>query len=251
MSKSLLGNTIDMHMGGVEHISVHHTNEIAQSEAANGARFVNYWLHNEHLNVDDAKMAKSEGTSYTLADIKAKGFSAMDLRYFFLQAHYRSKQNFTWEALSASREGLKKLKNTVLDLNNTSLTPPQEENLSQMTMFKNKFQEYISNDFQIPQVLALVWSVHKSDIDDASKLRLILDFDKVLGLKLNEFREDVIPKEIKDLAEKRKRFKIARDFKTADELRRRIEEKGYAVEDLPGGYRIRDLMVKMSVLFIP
>ena len=116
MSKSLLGNTIDVHMGGVEHVSVHHTNEIAQSESANGVKFVNYWLHNEHLNVDDAKMAKSQGTGFTLAEIKEKGFDAMDLRYFFLQAHYRSKQNFTWEALQGAHEGYKRLKDAVLNL---------------------------------------------------------------------------------------------------------------------------------------
>ena len=104
MAKELLGATLDLHMGGVEHIAIHHTNEIAQSEAVNEKKFVNYWLHNEHLLVDDKKMAKSAGTSYTLEQIKDKGYNPLDLRYFFLTAHYRSQQNFTWQALTAAQQ---------------------------------------------------------------------------------------------------------------------------------------------------
>lgn len=239
MSKSLLGNTIDIHMGGVEHVSVHHTNEIAQSEAANGVKFVNYWLHNEHLNVDDAKMAKSQGTGFTLSQIKEKGFSPLDLRYFFLQAHYRSKQNFTWEALSAAREGYKRLKEQVLSLNKSDVIPVKTRIQSKISSYKDSFTDFISNDFQIPQALALVWDVLKSDLNNTSKLELILDFDKVLGLQLNELKESVIPKEIIDLAEKRKQAKAIKDFKTSDELRKQIEEKGFTVEDVKEGYHVK------------
>ena len=111
-------------------MSIHHTNEIAQSESANGVKFVNYWLHNEHLNVDSAKMAKSQGTGFTLSQIKEKpacrqagDFDALDLRYFFLQAHYRSKQNFTWEALGAAREGYKRLKDQIFSLKKVTSFP--------------------------------------------------------------------------------------------------------------------------------
>ncbi|PLX21133.1 cysteine--tRNA ligase, partial [Candidatus Parcubacteria bacterium] len=110
MSRHFLGKTIDIHMGGIEHIPVHHTNEIAQSEAANGCVFANYWLHNEHLLVNNGKMSKSEGTSYSLSEIKEKGYKPLALRYFFLQANYRSKQNFTWDALSASTKGYDRLR---------------------------------------------------------------------------------------------------------------------------------------------
>ena len=106
MSKKYLGDTFDIHMGGVEHIPVHHTNEICQSESTNGVKYVNYWLHNEHLLVDNKKMSKSEGTGFSLKEVKEKGFDPLSLRYFFLQAHYRSKQNFTWEALDAAQNGL-------------------------------------------------------------------------------------------------------------------------------------------------
>ncbi|MCK5084921.1 MAG: cysteine--tRNA ligase, partial [Candidatus Pacebacteria bacterium] len=109
MSKKYLGNTLDIHMGGIEHIPVHHTNEIAQSESANGVKFANYWLHNEHLLVDNKKMAKSEGTSHSLLEIKEKEFNPLSLRYLFLTAHYRSKLNFTWKSLKASENALNKL----------------------------------------------------------------------------------------------------------------------------------------------
>ena len=249
MSKSLLGNTIDVHMGGVEHVSVHHTNEIAQSESANGVKFVNYWLHNEHLNVDDAKMAKSQGTGFILSQIKEKGFNPLDLRYFFLQAHYRSKQNFTWEALQGAHEGYKRLKDAVLNLKsqmsnikstNQSLLSHFERSEKSSEAYINKFENFISNDFQTPQALALVWDVLKSDLNDVSKLNLILDFDKVLGLKLNELKEVIIPKEILELAEKRKKAKVIKDFKTSDVLRKQIEEKGYVIEDVKDGYAIKN-----------
>mgnify|MGYP001613565524 CR=1 FL=1 len=254
MSKSLLGNTIDIHMGGVEHVSIHHTNEIAQSESANGVKFVNYWLHNEHLNVDSAKMAKSQGTGFTLSQIKEKpacrqagDFDALDLRYFFLQAHYRSKQNFTWEALGAAREGYKRLKDQIFSLKKSDVIPAnlpagrQGRIQSKTTSFKEQFSHFISTDFQIPQALALVWDVFKSDLSNTSKLELILDFDKVLGLKLNGLKKDIIPQEIIDLAEKRKQAKLIKDFNTSDELRKLIEEKGYAIEDERDGY---DLKIK-------
>jgi len=235
MSKSLLGNTIDIHMGGVEHISVHHTNEIAQSEAANEVKFVNYWLHNEHLNVDNAKMAKSQGTGFTLQEIREKRFDPMDLRYFFLQAHYRSKQNFTWEALSAAKEGYARLKDIVLHLKND---PPSS---IQINDYQKQFIDFISNDFQISQTLALLWDMLKSDLNSSTKLYLAADFDRVLGLNLLEMKNDVIPQEIIDLAEQRKIAKINKDFKTADILRMKIEEKQYTIEDIKGDveYRIK------------
>ncbi len=110
MSKKYLGETFDVHMGGIEHIPIHHTNEIAQSESTNEKQFVNYWVHNEHLLVDGKKMSKSEGTSFLILDIMKKSYSPLDLRYFLLQAHYRSKQNFTWESLTASQTTLQKLR---------------------------------------------------------------------------------------------------------------------------------------------
>lgn len=185
MAKALLGETIDIHMGGVEHISIHHTNEIAQSEAANGKPFVHYWLHNEHLNVDDRKMAKSDGSSFTLKEIIDKGYDPLILRYFYLSAHYRSKQNFTWEALKNSKEGLSKLRKIVLELKFLSNKTNKSNETNKSNIFRQQFTEALENDFQIPQALAVTWEMLKSKLPAVYKLRNLLDFDQVLGLGLD------------------------------------------------------------------
>ncbi len=240
MAKSLLGETIDIHMGGVEHIPVHHTNEIAQSEAANGVKFVNYWLHNEHLVVNDKKMAKSEGTGLTLKKVIEKGYDPLSLRYFFLNAHYRSKQNFTWEALNAAQEGYKKLKEYILTLQKqTQRTQLSPEKLTKVKEYQYQFLEAISNDFQIPQALALAWEMLKSNIPSNDKIDLIYDFDQVFGLNLREIKEETIPQEIIDLAEKRQQAKQNQDYQTADALRNQINKLGYKIEDSNQGYKVK------------
>lgn len=250
MSKSLLGDTIDIHMGGVEHIPVHHTNEIAQSESANGVPFSHYWIHNEHLNVNDGKMAKSQGTSYTLQNVIDKGYDPLDLRYFFMSAHYRSKQNFTWEALEAAREGYANLKKQIINLTTYSVIPTKvgiqdkvdPVSLHGMTKeYADRFKKYISNDFQISQALALLWEVVKSDLLPNDKLDLVFNFDKVFGLKLDEAKEDIIPQKVVDLADKRLNAKQKKDFKTSDVIRTQIEKQGYAIEDTENGYKIKKL----------
>lgn len=226
MAKALLGNTIDVHMGGVEHIPVHHTNEIAQSEAANGVKFVNYWLHNEHLNVNSEKMAKSQGTGFTLKEVTDRGFDPLVLRYFFLQSHYRSKQNFTWEALEASSISLRKLKELTLDLRSNMSHKSNESH-----PFGHRFSESLSNDFQLPQALAITWEMLKSNLPSSQKLKLLFNFDKVLGLKLDKISEGKIPEEILKLAEERKTARHNKDFKKSDELRIKIQELGFNIED--------------------
>lgn len=237
MAKSLLGETIDIHMGGVEHIPVHHTNEIAQSEGTNGKPFVRFWLHNEHLNVNDEKMAKSQGTGFTLKEITDRGFHPLDLRYFYLSAHYRSKQNFTWEALEGARESLSKLKKIVLELKTANGSPKSD----QSNLFLDRFRQSLSNDFQIPQALAITWEMLKSNLPPEQKLELIFDFDKVFGLKLIEVTEEKIPEEIIKIAEDRKIARQKKDFKKSDELRIKIEKLGYKIEDLEENYKIKKL----------
>lgn len=237
MSKSLLGETIDVHMGGVEHISIHHTNEIAQSEAANSKPFVHYWLHNEHLNVDNAKMAKSAGTGFTLKEIIDKGFDPLVLRYFFLSAHYRSKQNFTWEALQGVQEALNRLRSSVLELKQYDVQSPQP--LQKFQPFRQRFVDALSNDFEIPQALAVTWEMLKSDLNPKEKLKLLLDFDKVLGLKLDKVKQEKIPENIFKIAEERKVARNQKDFKKSDELRIKIEKLGFKIEDKDKTYVIK------------
>jgi cysteinyl-tRNA synthetase len=236
MAKELLGKTIDIHMGGVEHIPIHHTNEIAQSESANGDRFVNYWLHNEHLGVNEKKMAKSEGSSYTLNDIIEKGFNPLDLRYFFLSAHYRSKQNFTWEALSAAKEGYNRLKHTIISLRKqTDRTILSNEKLLQVDKFRSYFSESLSEDFQIPEALGLMWSMLKSNIPSQDKLDLLLQFDQVFGLKLSEVSEPQIPNDIINLKEQRDQFRKAGNYSASDIIKDEIVKRGFSVQDTNQG----------------
>jgi len=232
--RKFLGKTIDIHMGGIEHIPIHHTNEIAQSEAVNDASFVNYWLHNEHLLVDNKKMAKSEGTGYSIAEVKEKGFDPLALRYFFLQAHYRSKQNFTWEGLGAAEAGLKHLYNQtkVLSLKTQDLGLINQE-------YKNKFIDAISDDFNIPKALSVAQELLKSNlIAQDSRLKTILDFDKVLGLKIAEAikKQEKIPEEILKLAEERLKMRKEKKWAEADKLRQKIENLCYKIEDEEKGY---------------
>ncbi|PIR93024.1 cysteine--tRNA ligase [Candidatus Falkowbacteria bacterium CG10_big_fil_rev_8_21_14_0_10_43_10] len=239
MAKKHLGETLDIHMGGVDHIPVHHTNEIAQSESANGKKFVNYWLHNEMLVVDNEKMAKSSGKINSLAEIKDKGYDPLALRYLFLGAHYRSKQNFTWETLDAAGNALKKLRNEVTEIKSNIKSAGEakiNENL------REKFIAALEEDFNIPQALAVLWEVVKSDkFINEEKLLTILNFDGVLGLKLDELKTETgeIPKVIQALADNRQKFRELGDFNAADEIRQEIENQGYIVEDTPQGVKIK------------
>ncbi len=232
MANKYLGRTIDIHLGGLEHIPVHHTNEIAQSEAANGVKFVNYWLHNEHLLANNQKMAKSEGTGYGLAQIKEKGFNPLALRYLFLQAHYRSKQSFTWSLMESAQKGFNRLLEQVKELGSRSGKINQE--------YKDKFTKKISDDFNIPQAFSLVQELLKSKLSKQDKLATILDFDKVLGLNLDKIRKEktIIPPEIKKLGSQREQARRNEEWDKADQIRKQIEAKGFKVEDTPGGPKL-------------
>jgi len=230
MANKYLGKTIDIHMGGVEHISVHHTNEIAQSEAANGVKFANYWIHNEHLLIDNKKMSKSKGTGYILDQVKKKNFNPLALRYLFLQAHYRSKQNFTWQSMESAKIGFNHLTSQVKALGTKQGKIDKE--------YQKKFSEKISNDFNLPQALVIVQDLLKSDLSNQDKLATILDFDKVLGLDLGEIKETLVPDKIKELVQKRERARENNDWLEADRLRGQIEEQGYQIEDTETGPKI-------------
>ncbi len=237
MANKFLAKTIDIHMGGVEHIPVHHTNEIAQSESANGVEFVHYWLHNEHLSVNGGKMSKSEGTAYSLQDVIDKGYDPLALRYFFLQAHYRSKQNFTWEALQAAEKGLSKLKQTVQSTHTKGKINRK---------FKEKFINYISDDFNMPQALSLAFKLLKSELSSADKKATLLNFDQVFGLKLGKtnLKQTKIPSSIISLAEERQKARQNNNWVLADKLRDKIKKMGYNIKDDKNNYQIQKINKK-------
>lgn len=240
MAMTYLGNHIDIHTGGVDHIPVHHTNEIAQSEAATGEKFVNYWLHNEFIRVDNVKMSKSKNNFYSMKDIVEKGFSPLDLRYLYLEAHYRFPQNFTWEALEGARSARKNLVEQMsifLTLNDGK----EPEDVSK-NEYREKFATFLADDLNIPGALSVVWEVVKSpELSVGTKVALLAAFDTVLGLKLSEaptlrtsFSTEEI-EEIQKIVNDRESAKKEKDWARADELRNRLTEKKVRVVDTKEG----------------
>ncbi|MBN1374206.1 cysteine--tRNA ligase [Candidatus Dojkabacteria bacterium] len=238
MSKELLGDTIDIHMGGIEHIPIHHTNEIAQSEAASGKIFVNYWIHNEHLTVDGAKMSKSEGTSYSLDDVIAKGYHPLDLRYFFLLAHYRSKQNFTWDALSAAQTARTRL----LAKTTQIFTDVSKQGELTLDITNNKYMHEImaslGDDFDTPKALATLWKLLRDDtVNSAEKLGVLLSVDQVSAVgitecvdKLSSLSDEFIS-QVENIIDERTKARKSKDFATADKLRDQLNTLGVSIMD--------------------
>ncbi len=242
MSMKYLGETIDIHTGGIEHIPVHHENEIAQSEAATGKEFVKYWVHYHHLQVDGQKMSKSLGNFYTIEDIRKHNIDPVSLRLLFMQTHYRQPLNFTWESATAAHEAYKKLKQQVIELKkNTSRTMLSNEKLQKISEYQEKFKAALQNDVQMPQAVAVMWEMLKSNIPSEDKLDLLLEFDMVFGLSLANTIVEDIPNEIQDLAIKRQTARQEKNYLQSDVLRKQIQEKGYDVEDLKDGYKIKKI----------
>lgn len=230
MSTDALGDTIDIHTGGVDLIFPHHENEIAQSEAKTGHKFVNYWVHNEHLLVDGRKMSKSLKNFYTLADIKKRGFSPLDFRYFMFSAHYRSKLNFTWEGLEAAKNAREKIKRLVAD-------NPAIGEVCQI--YTKKFMNKLDDDLATPEALAVVWELVKDEKKSiGKKIATLRKFDtEILGFGLFETEE--IPAEIIKLAEERKIARAEKNFELSDKLRQEILNQGWMIDDLQDdGYHI-------------
>lgn len=240
MAMKYLGDTIDIHTGGVDHIPVHHTNEIAQSEAATGKPFARYWLHGEFLKVDGKKMSKSAGTFYVLKDILERQFDSLDFRYFALEAHYRFPQNFTWESMEAARSARMNLNEQVAVLLTMEHEKPAEDVLAHP--LREKFAGFLADDLNVPGALSVAWEVLKSkELNNATKLALLLDFDQVLGFGLEKtgtiytkFALDEI-EEMQKLLDDREKAKMSKDWSKADEIRNLLTEKGVRIIDTPHG----------------
>jgi cysteinyl-tRNA synthetase len=225
MCLATLGETLDLHMGGVEHISIHHTNEIAQSEAMTGKKFVNYWLHNEHLTQNGKKISKSDGNFFLLDDLVKLGYDPMDLRYFFLQAHYRSKQNFTLEALTAAKTAY----NKILQAFNTALTKSTTTG-KVIPAYQELFSKAIEDDFNIPQALGVLWDLVKASEKPEDTLATIQKFDQVFGLEIEKHAKELSSKqatnitpEVQELINQRKIARENKDWAKADEIRNKLK----------------------------
>lgn len=243
MAMKYLGEQFDIHTGGIDHIPVHHTNEIAQAEAATGKHpFVRFWVHHNFLRVEGEKMSKSLGNFFTIDDVIAKGFSPMALKLLFYTSHYRSELNFTWKNLEASKTALQRLVAILSGITGQSDRDSlSEEKMEKISSYKTRFFDALDQDLDTPQAIAIVWEVLKSNIPGRDKVDLIEEFDSVLGLGIASlvaaYQQQLvsIPDSVKKLLEQRQAARLAKDFATSDALRDQIATLGFIVQDSPEG----------------
>jgi len=237
MSMKYLGDQLDIHCGGTDHIDVHHTNEIAQSEAATGKKFFNCWMHGAFLIIAGGKkMAKSDDNFLTLENaFGKKGINPLVYRFAAFQTHYRKPMEYSEESVQAARNGLLHLQNQVRQVAQNSAGQSGAESEA----FKTKFMEKINDDLNMPQALAVVQEMLKSDISAADKLATIMDFDRVLGLSLDQVNKvEVLPEAVQKLIDDRQAARAAKDWAMSDQLRDAIQDLGYAVQDTKDGMTV-------------
>jgi cysteinyl-tRNA synthetase len=243
MSMKYLGESFDIHTGGVDNIFPHHENEIAQSEAVTKKPLARYWLHGEHLLVDGKKMAKSADNFYTLSDMEKRGFDPLSFRYLCLQTHYRSKMNFTWESLGAAQTALEGLRKVYISSKQDYESGNKKKRIfsRKLNNIKKNIAEALNDDLNTPRALATLWtSLKEKGLFPAEKLSLIEFADKVLGLNLKEgiVIMEIIPDKLVRMVKEREKMREQGQFKKADQIRLQIEEKGYEVRDDKSGYKI-------------
>ncbi len=232
MAHKYLGQPFDIHCGGVDHIPVHHENEIAQSEAAYGVKLADHWMHVEFLLVDGQKMSKSLGNVYTLSDVEHRGMDPLALRLFFLGAHYRQKQNFTWEALRASQNALNRLRTAVRGWTGEGMV---------LADLEAEFMAAVDDDLNMPKALAVLWKLLDREAASGDKAATVLRMDKVLGLSLADIvgKPVKVPEEVANVAKERQLARENKDWKGSDALRDRLDALGWVVEDGKDGQNLR------------
>jgi len=251
MSIKYLGEHFDLHTGGVDNIFPHHEDEIAQSEGYTGQQFVNYWVHAQHLLADGQKMAKSTGNAYTCSEIEARGFDPMSLRYFYTTALYRSRLNFTFRALQAAQTSLERLQSRAYEL---FIRSDQSLALSGEPLVNHPYQERflaeVENDLNMPRAMAVVWDMLRSDAyDPTTKVRLLLDSDRILGFDLQSYLQSdrsrqktdpqfylaAVPAPVATQVRERTVLRSHHDYPHADSIRQELSSAGYALKDTSAG----------------
>ncbi len=237
MGHKYLGEEFDIHTGGVDHIPIHHENEIAQAKGFCGKIPAHYWMHVEFLQVDSKKMSKSLRNLYTLDDLKEKGFEPYVYKMFNFSSHYRNKINFTFKAMEAAKTSLSRLREGYLK----HLDGTETINEETINDYKERFLEAINDDLNMPVAMSVVWDVVKNPNKSKQLAELILEFDKVLGFDLKNYKPEniEIPEEILELVEERKKARENKNWEKSDELRDLIQEKGYIIKDTKEGAEIK------------
>jgi len=246
MSSKYLGDHFDIHMGGVDNIFPHHENEIAQSVCATGKKFVNYWVHCQHLIVDNQKMSKSLGNFYTLRDLLKRGYDPMEIRYLLISTHYRKLLNFSFAGLAQSRQSLKRISDFIFSLNGLTPADGETKEISRLTKeSEKKFQENMDGDFNISGALGILFEfIHQVNLglNDLKKedIKNILDFmdriDRVLGVIKKE-EEAVLDAEIEEKIKQRNNAREEKNYQLADAIRDELKAKGIVLIDTPDGAR--------------
>lgn len=242
MSRKYLGEKFDIHTGGVDHIPVHHENEIAQSKGATGKNPANVWMHVEFLLIDNGKMSKSLGNVYTLEDLKEKGIEPLAYRYFTYSSHYRNKLNFTWESINAAQISLNRLREATLSHKDADVKIDK----SKINEYEIKFLDAINDDINIPSAMSIVWEVAREQTKSNDLYILLKKFDTCLSLGLDsisckyagENEEDKICDEVKELVEQRKIARDNKDFNRSDEIRDKLKALGFGVIDSKDGQKL-------------
>jgi len=232
MSRKYLGEQFDIHTGGIDHVPTHHENEIAQCKGATGKIPATTWMHCEFITVDNGKMSKSLGNTYTISDLEEKGISPLAYKMFCYSSHYRNKLNFTFENVEGAKIALGRLREGY----QKHATGTEKANPLEILDFRNKFIEAINDDLNIPMAMGIVWEVIKMPVKSKKFAELLLEFDSVLGLQIDKIEETAeLPQEILDLVELRKKAREEKNWAESDRLRDEIQAKGYAVKDTKEG----------------
>ena len=237
MGVKYLGETFDIHTGGIDHIPIHHENEIAQGESWLGHKIVNCWMHNEFMLIDGGKMSKSLGNNYLLSDLIEKGYSPAVFRYFCLNVQYRQKINFTWQAMDAAKAAYGKLSSQLVAHKNSNVTTDK----AILDDYKAKFEDAINDDLNIPLAMGVLWTMLKLP-KSKDVYNLALQFDKVFALDFDKVKEEKvqieIPENVKSLAEQRLQARKDKNWAESDRLRDEIAALGYVIKDTALGYEI-------------
>lgn len=232
MSAKYLGSYFDIHCGGEDHISVHHTNEIAQTQACYGTRLANFWMHGYFLHIDENRMSKSSGEFLRLQTLIDRGFDPLSYRFFCLSAHYRAKLNFTWESLDGAAKSLDRLRQMVYEWGSPGTADEH---------FIEEFNAQVNDDLNMPRAVAVTWDMSRSDLPASTKKATMTLFDRVLGLDLAGWQPpiEIIPHNIQALVEQRTQARAEKRWKDADSIRQQVYEAGYEIEDTSQGPRVK------------
>lgn len=244
MGRKYLGDQFDIHTGGIDHIPTHHENEIAQSKGLTGKVPAKTWMHVEFLQVDGGKMSKSLGNTYTLDQLQEKGIEPLAYKLFCFTAHYRTKLNFTFDTALATQKALMRLREGFVKHQEGTENIDEQE----IKEYENKFLETINDDLNMPAAMGIVWEIVRNEHKSKQFAELLLKFDKVLGLDLEnskkyleESKNVELPQEIQELLEKRKQARADKNWALSDEIRDNLKEKGYAVKDTKEGMTVEKI----------